>query len=451
MTQTTLSPQTVLAPLRARPERMAWLVILGSFAIFAILAVTLPWAWRYTVEYATVHQPARVELQVGTLFIQEPRTNERLALDANSSDETDIREDVPDGSRLSTGKNSGQADIKLLEDIEVSEIDDPSNVFGAINLSANTKVELVHLRRPLFERSTQPYQAVLALDQGRIDVFSSPASNQRPLHTEVEAPHGQILLQPGQYRIVVEEELTEITVLEGLAELIHPAQGRLFVGSDFRAWMESSEVVAEPNSIGQDLVKNGDFSEDLHDWEPKTKVEVPTTPGQARQSEEGGRNFVQFLRSGKTLEERGHPNEVELLQPINQSVVGFDQLELQLDARILHQNLAGGGWEGTEFPLRIEIGFRDVDDDPQTWGIGFYAADMHPLKDDDVNNDGWASELDENSIAIPRAQWESYTSVNLLELWRTQGRPAAGIDFIRIYANGHDYTSYVDDVRLIAE
>ncbi len=446
MAQNALSTQTVLAPLRERPERMAWLVILGSFAIFATFAVTLPLGWRYTVEHATVHQPARVEPLAGTLFIREPRANERVALDANPNDDADIRVDVPDGSHLSTGKSSGQANIELLE------TDDPlSNAFGTLKLSANTQVELVHLRRPLFERSTQPYEAVLELDQGRIDVFSSPASNQRPLYTEVETPHGQILLPPGQYRIVVAGESSEITVLEGRAELIHPEQGKLLVENDFRAWMEPSGIVSELNSVGQDLVKNGDFGEDLRDWEPETKVEVPTTTGQARQSEEGGRNLVQFFRKGKTEEERRQFNLVELRQPINQSVVGFDQLELQLDARIVYQNLAGGGWQGTEFPLRVEIGFRDLDDRPQVWGVGFYAADMHPLRDDNPNNDGWAGELDENSQAIPRGQWEPYVSVNLLELWKDQGRPASGIDFIRVYANGHDYTSYVDDVRLVAE
>ena len=86
MAQNALSPQTVLSPLRERPERMAWLVILSSFAIFATLSVALPAAWGYTVEHATVHQPARVEPLAGTLCAGAAHESSAVALDANLND-----------------------------------------------------------------------------------------------------------------------------------------------------------------------------------------------------------------------------------------------------------------------------------------------------------------------------------------------------------------------------
>ncbi len=443
MAQNTLPTQTILTPLRERPERMAWLVILGSFAIFATLAVTLPAAWRYTVEHATVHQPARVEPLVGTLFVQEPRASEPTALSASRDDAAVAREDVPDGSRLSTVENAGQAAIKLLE------ADDLNNAFGTINLKSSTQVELRRLRRPLFERSTQPYAAQIMMDEGRIDISSNTSSNQRPLQIDVETRHGQIYLPPGSYRVVVTPQQTEVTVYEGRAELMHPEQKSLFVEREQRGEMTAAGIVSETRSIGEDLVRNGDFNEGLRYWDIKAETQTQTTAGQASQVADEGRNFVQLARSGKTLEERGHANEINMRQAIDQSVTGFDSLELELEARIVHQNLSGGGYKGTEFPLRVEIGYTDVNGNSWTWGPGFFLLDVDPRQDADVNNDGW--EIPPGSQAIPRAQWEPYESGNLLEQWKSQGTPAARIDSIRIYASGHDYTSYVDNVRLVAK
>ncbi len=448
MAQNVLSTQTVLAPLRERPERLAWLVILVSFAIFATLAVTLPLGWRYTVEHATVHQPARVEPLVGTLFVQEPRASEPTALNASRDDAATARKDVPDGSVLSTAENAGQAVIQLLEadDLEADELD---KAFGTINLKNNTQIELQRLRRPLFERSTQPYVAQIAVDEGRIDIFSNTSSNQRSLQIDVETRHGQIHLSPGSYRVVVTPRQTEVTVYEGRAELMHPEQQSLFVEREQRGEMTAAGIVSETRSIGEDLVRNGDFDEGLHYWNIKAETQTQTTAGQASQVEQEGRNFVQFARSGKTPEERGHANEINMRQAINQSVTGFDSLELELEARIVYQNLAGGGYKGTEFPLRVEIGYTDINGNSWTWGPGFFLLDVDPRQDADVNNDGW--EIPPGSQAILRGQWVPYESGNLLEQWKSQGTPAARIDSIRIYASGHDYISYVDNVRLVAK
>src|SRR5690606_24954843 len=67
---TTISahPAEQTAKWRQNPERLAWAVLLGSFTIFLILAITLPLAARYAIRHATVSQEARLEPTLGTLL-----------------------------------------------------------------------------------------------------------------------------------------------------------------------------------------------------------------------------------------------------------------------------------------------------------------------------------------------------------------------------------------------
>ena len=50
-----------------------------------------------------------------------------------------------------------------------------------------------------------------------------------------------------------------------------------------------------------------------------------------------------------------------------------------------------------------------------------------------------------------RATWHAYDSPNLLELFKTGGRPPVSINTISLYASGHSFESYVAAVELLAE
>jgi hypothetical protein len=45
---------------RESPERLAWIIMLISFAIFCFLAITVPVAFNYTLRYAAVEQDAKL-------------------------------------------------------------------------------------------------------------------------------------------------------------------------------------------------------------------------------------------------------------------------------------------------------------------------------------------------------------------------------------------------------
>lgn len=443
MAQNALSTQTILSPLRERPERLAWLVLSISFAIFTALAVTLPWAWGYTTEHYSVHQPARVEPLLGsTLLVQGPRADEPTVL-------TSVRDDVANGSRISTSNGSDRAAIKLVDTTAENPNDAPA--LGTIELGSSTELVVERLQRPLFARSEQPYQAALRLDQGTLHVLSnnSEGSEQaRPLDTRVETPHGEVQLAPGSYKLFVGSERTSLYVYEGEARLVHREEAPTVVSSDFRALMSEGEISLEARADGQNLLRNSNFTAGLREWEMDSDAETATTPGRAQPFNQDGRRGIQFVRYGKTPDESTHANHVGITQPLEVNVEALDQLELQMWVRVVHQNLAGAGYQNTEFPLRVGITFTPVGGEPIEWFHGFYISDMHPARDDNPNNDTWTVN---DSDEVPRGQWYLYESDNLLERWRAQGRPAGTINSIRLYASGHDYQSMVSGVRLMAE
>ena len=62
------------------PERVAWLVILGAFAMFLILCASVPLGVRYYLRHATTSQPAKLEVIGGTIRVREPGSAAPIAV-----------------------------------------------------------------------------------------------------------------------------------------------------------------------------------------------------------------------------------------------------------------------------------------------------------------------------------------------------------------------------------
>src|SRR5690349_1753306 len=70
----------VVDPWRENPERLAWLVILAGFAVFAFLAISIPLAIQYTIRYTTVSDKAKMERALGTLLLYQSTGSEAVAI-----------------------------------------------------------------------------------------------------------------------------------------------------------------------------------------------------------------------------------------------------------------------------------------------------------------------------------------------------------------------------------
>jgi hypothetical protein len=418
--------RTPLARWRDNPERTAWTLLLGAFAIFVVLAVAMPVGIVWMMRYATLPQTGALQPTIGTILLYSGGTGEPIAI-------TELRENISEGDRLVALDDSTQATLSLNSD------PDTEDVLGSVQIYSGTDLTLNRLRQPMFDSSREPFQSVLTLDAGQARIFTSGNEN-RTVDVELRTPHGVAMLAPGSYQVSVDPIATEITVRSGTADLRHDDGTGLVVQVGERAKITGEGVSAEVTSPEQNLVTNGNFTPPVLDtWTSYQVAEADTTPGKVQFIEgEDGRQVSQFIRMG---EERLH-TEVGISQVLNRPVNVYDELRIQADVKILFQSLPGGGTLNSEFPIRIEVGYTDVYGKDLTWGHGFYYREAEPGEEYPRVVDG---------TRVSQGQWYTYLSPNLIDLLSELGTRPAQINSMRIYASGHNYQSVVSEVYLLAE
>lgn len=418
--------RTPLARWRDNPERTAWALLLGAFAIFVVLAIAVPVGVIWFVRYATLAQSGVLQPTIGTVLLYSGGTGEPIAV-------TSLRENISEGDRLVALDDSTQATLSLNNEPETGDI------LGSVQIYSGSDVTLNRLRQPLFESSREPFRSVLTLDAGQARIFTN-SSDQRAIDVELRTPHGVALLAPGSYQVSVDAEATEITVRSGSADLRHDESSGLVVQAGQRANITGEGVSAEVTSPEQNLVVNGSFTPPvLEDWTSYQVAEADTTPGKVQFIEgEDGRQVAQFIRMG---EERLH-TEVGISQALDRPVNVYDELHIQADVKILFQSLPGGGTLNSEFPIRIEIAYTDVYGKDLTWGHGFYYREAEAGEEYPRVVDG---------TRVSQGQWYTYLSPNLIDLLSQAGTRPAQINSLRIYASGHNYQSVVSEVYLLAQ
>ncbi len=410
-----------VARMRENPERTAWAVLLGSFAVFMVLMITVPLVAHYVLQFATTPQNATLDPTQGTILLYPPGAGEPIAV-------TELRKDIPEHSTIEAGDSPTQATLRLISE------GDSDEALGSVQLYSGTRLEIERMRSPTFEMSNEPYQVQLQLEEGQARIFTN-SGGQRPLRVEIGSPHGMIDLETGSYQIDVTEERTQITVSSGQAILSKDDQAPLKVTEGLRAWMTTDAIADEAVTAAQNLLRNGNFTESMRDnWESYV-IAQNVTPGKVSIMERDGRRVAYFVRQG----EDNVPTEVGIRQVPGKDVNVYDNLYLQLDVKLLFQSLPGAGYLSSEYPLRIEIEYTDIyGKEGLTWGHGFYYRDPE--------NPNWQIV---NGEKIPPFNWYTYRSPNLMELL-SETRPAR-IDAIRIYASGWNYQSMVSEVYLNAE
>ncbi len=423
---------------RDNPERLAWGVLLAAFSVFVALLIIVPLSITYMVDHYMVAEPAQLEATQGTLLLYPDAGSEPIAV-------TTERADVDEGSRIVAADESTQGTVGLIRDEETGEL------LGSVQIYPGTELTLERLRRPFFDRSSQPYTVRMVLDAGQARVFTN-SGNLRPLQVELITPQGTIALDAGSYNIAVdsvaasEDEAesapvaeattgrTEITVRSGQAALTDSVGTEHVVTTGIRGWSTGATSSVTAASTDQNLIQNGDFSQATGDsW--KQYNEAPGVEnGTVSIIERDGRRVAHFNRQG----EEGVHTEIGIFQEINKDVNVYDSLTIQLDVRLLYQSLAGAGYMNSEFPLRVEIAYTDVYGKDLRWGHGFYYRDP----DDPAR-------VINNASKIPPYNWYTFQSPNLMELL-AETRPAR-INSIRIYASGHNYQSMASEIYMLAE
>lgn len=402
--------------MQKHPERVAWMVIWGAFAIFLLLCALIPLTIRYYIQHATTPQEATLEVVSGTVRVREPGVAAPFAVTKS--------ERVPEGSDIETDENS-RGTLTFVDG-------------STVTLFPATQITLRTMRVSTFPWGIEPLTLLMDQTRGRIRIGAAPLFPQKnsPLVSrvfQVSTPHLLTSLSEGSYSIEVGTDVSQVLVRDGSAK-VEARERTVTVGRGQRTVAHRNEAPLPPMPAQQDLIVNGDFRDPLaRGW--NIVREVGTDPniatGTITPITMSDKSVVRILRSNA-----GTSSAITgIIQPINKEVSDYRTVRLAADIRLHYQSLSGGGILSSEYPLILRLKYRDQYGSEGEWVHGFYYQN--------VNNNPTV-----NGEYVPQDVWVPFESGNLLEL--AEPRPFF-ITSLQIYASGWDYESYVTAVRLIVE
>ena len=411
-------------------ERLAWTFLLGSFAVWLLLILAMPFAVRNFLYNARRPLLLAIEANEGTVGLEDPAGRRPAVL-------------AGDGPQMVEGEASIFTRITDSALVTVYTPDE-EQILARFKVSNNTSVNVSRASAPRFEMSEEAYELALGLERGILRLTLPPRDG-RQLSLRVTVPQGGevVLHDAGQYTIDAGNAETWVTVLEGEAAA-NAAGERLTLTSNQGALLAGDQPPAGPLSSERDLVKNGDFNEGLAGWDS-----LPWYVERADQSEGvtevvalDGESVLRFHRVGI-----GHA-DTTVRQPVNQDVVDFASLELYVTMRIMAQSLGVCGVQGSECPLIMRVIYEDVYGVEQTWQQGFYAiGNVVPDETPDVCKYCGGPLNAHQRIALGRLH--SYESGNLMEKLAQQNIRPRVIKSIELEASGHTFETQVFDVALV--
>lgn len=413
-------------------QRMAWVVLLFSFLICAILTTSI-----------ALGVPALIE-----------RARDPLALTAQSSQGTLVRDS---GIPLSASDAPATIDAPIrlrtnnLADIGFVTLSDPESeqLLGRLTVYGNTDVTIDNATTPRFESSESDSLVQLYLERGRILMTLNESI--RPTIVYAQSEHGLIAIdQPGNYSIEVNQTTTQLSVRDGSA-LLQAGENELRLQREERGIIETGGIPQGPLGTERDLVRNGDFGAGLNSWITTTWLVEPgregEPPGQTEVVNVDGETSLQFRREGVG----NAKNEVRQL--IAQDVIDFQELKLSISLRINQQSLEVCGGVGSECPLTVRVDYEDEFGRTVAWQQGFYAIGTPVADGNPPFCSGCGDPLRLNAHAKVNAVGELvvYESENWMERLAQEGFRPIRIDTISLIAEGHSFDVEVVDVALIAK
>jgi len=410
---------------RQNPERLAWIVVLSSFAIFCVLAVGIPWSIHWYLVNSSVAREARLEVIEGTVQVYRPG---QTTADAVTREHTQGNPfPIVEGSRIRTD-NRSKAFIRFFDS-------------STVQIGTSTDAELVQMQTPRFEYSPLANRLVLRLNGGRVTFGGAPALT-RPTEFNLWMPQATASLSEGSYEIEVSNDQAQLITYMGSA--VVRGQGKAVeVHTAERTVVGVNQEPSAPLPSARLLVENGDFTAPLSTswrvWKDQGG-DGGDIDGSAEQVDEGDRMAVRFYRTGSMFGiGKGNHAEVGLTQTIDRDLPErVTELRLKAEIKVTSQSLSGGGEQSSEYPIILRLFYLNEWGDQVEWYRGFYAQNItgNPTR---------------NGIALKSPEvWNQIDFGNLLDPANPNALNPRPVRLLRldIYASGWDFESYVSRIRL---
>ncbi len=402
------------------PMRTAWTIVLAAFVTFCLLLILIPLGVRSYVISARTTLPAMVTSINGTVLAESVQGDSPVPILLGNQLEVEAF------TIISTDEGS----LAVLDFFDQSDI----------TLYSNTTLIIRHSSKPRFGLSPEADLISVELLKGRIRATPSNSASGRTFSVTT-LQEAEAILDHGSYALEVNGQQTQVTTRAGSAEITAREQ-TVFLAEGELTIIGNDQAPTPPDAAEQNLLVNGDFSLGFSQtWLPEVFIppnSADIVTATVRVVEQGSQSVLEFRSRG---EDNIH-SDAAVVQVVDKDVRDFQSLRINADILLQRQSLAGGGFIGTEFPIMINLSYKDADGNDREWYQGFYyqtPPDNYILYND-PNND---SEL------ISQNLWFPYESENLLAILGDI-KPVY-VRSIRIYASGWIYRAGVTDVELLAE
>jgi hypothetical protein len=388
------------------------------------LIVSVPLGIRWYVRNATVAHESILEDPIdGAVYVQEPRGTALIAV-------TQRHEHIAEGATIATDEHL-RAFLRLFDG-------------STLTLYNNTRIVLERTRTPRYAISPRANQIRIRVVQGRVAIGVA-APIERALDVEIVTPQADIQLQEGSFSVFVQEGETQLTIRP-----IRPGNATVRAGDEIRQFTSgrcritdnpggsSGAKIEGPLPPEQDLVVNGTFAAMLdRGWEePDLQRQDASDPlGSIRIAPLGSKTVLAFERHGAQTH-----GETSITQQINKDIRDFASLRLTFEVLVNDQSLPGGGYRSTEFPVMVELRYRDPMDVPRSLYWGFYYMDPG-------SGPEWWPLV--NGLKVVQGEWYPFETDNLMQTM-DDTRPVY-IESIRVYASGWDWDSAITNISLLVQ
>lgn len=427
------------------PERMAWGVLLISFALFCTLTVSAVLGVYFFLFESTASIPTTLRVSQGTVGI----TGSDL-IEAVEREQEDLTSSV---TSISTDSQS-QATIQFWEH-QTEDVVAPALIASA-TLQRNTFVTFNRATSPRFEWSTNPYTIELSKLTGQLEVLIVGAEA-TPFVFRIITEQGLVihLNRNGRYSINATDDEVRLLNLEGEAVV--------FFADDVtnnRLVPESQEVIArlgnrtiEQDSQIQDVLTNSAFSvQPVIEDENENPIMPPGWGCRVQQNdlprgtftieEFDGRQVVRLKR----LDNATSNGEVGCVQPFGTDgldVTGYASVKVVSTFLLHYQSLSKCGIAGSECPMMLLVTYDDDLGITRRWFRGFYYDELlsgeYPTR---------CSSCLQDHQSVNEKVWYTFESDNLFNLLDEERRPTR-IRSVEFYASGHQFDTMVSEMMIL--
>jgi hypothetical protein len=389
-------------------ERRTWRVVWLAFAVW-LVAVTLATGWAAAfIQSSVMPAPSTLGAVSGVVLYRE----------ADQRSEASAREGLQifEGDEIATSFGS-RAAIRVPDG-------------SAVELFPETRIQLEAARIGRFNSAAT--QTRLALFTGTVRL-SVPELGGRGPGVQLVLPEGMLSFAPGDYTVRASREATRVSVWSGHATFL--ARDGPKEALDGTKLVIAAGGTTTTIDLLENIVSNGDFSENLAGWEIWEDLEQgrPDVRGQLEViGASGTASPAKALRIWRSSLRDAH-NETGLRQRLDRDVAGARAIRVEARLRVDLASLSGGGYLGSEYPMMLRVRLRDARGGDVVWTQGFYYANPEnrpvPI-----------------GVTVPRGDWVAVSA----DLLQAVNQPAT-IESIEVFGAGHTFDALISSVRLLVD